>query len=185
MRAKERAQLCWQLFRTFFSLGLFTFGGGYAMIPLVSRELVGKRRWLREEEFQEALALGSSLPGPIASNLAFLCGSKVGGVPGALAAELGCVLPSFLVILGIALGLSHLFSTPLARKFFLGAGAAVTGLVAASALRLGTQMAHDFFDLFLVISAAALILGLRVHPLLALAWAVACGLALRRWRRAC
>ncbi len=169
-----------QLFSIFFLIGLFTFGGGYAMIPLISRELVQKRRWLTDGEFQEALTLGSSIPGPVAPNLAFLCGSKVGGLTGALVAELGCVLPSFLVILGIALGLAHFFSTPVAQKFFLGAGAAVTGLVAASALRLGRQIAHDLRDLLLVLSAAALILGLNIHPLLALLWAAAWGLLLRR-----
>jgi len=179
-----RARLLWQLFWTFFFIGLFTFGGGYAMIPLISRELVTRRKWLTPEEFQEALALGSSIPGPIAPNIAFLCGSKVAGVPGALLSELSCVLPSFLVILGIALGLSRYFGTPLAKKFFLGAGAAVTGLVAASAIRLGSQIVRSFSALFIVVSAAALILTGKVHPLLALVWAIVCGVFLTRWRRA-
>ncbi len=173
-----------QLFGTFFFVGLFTWGGGYAMIPLISREVLEKRRWLTEEEFREALALGSSVPGPIASNLAFLCGAKIGGIAGGLVAQLGCVLPSFLVILGIAAGLSRFFSAPLAHRFFLGAGAAVTGLVAASALRLASPLVHGFADFFLVASCLALILGLRVHPLFALIWAVVLGVVLRRWRHA-
>lgn len=150
------------------------------MIPLISRELVHKKKWLKEEEFQEALALAGSLPGPIAPNLAFLCGNKVGKIPGALAGEFGCVLPSFLVILGIALGLARFFTTPLAQRFFAGAGAAVTGLVAASALRLGTRMARNGVDLLIAASALALILALRVHPLLALVWAAVAGLVVHR-----
>ncbi len=179
-----RVRLSLQLFGTFFFIGLFTLGGGYAMIPLIFRELVGKRKWLTEEEFQEALALGSSIPGPIAANLSFLCGNKVGGVVGALAAELGCVLPPFLVILGVALGLSRFFGTEVAQRFFMGAGAAVTGLVAASAFRLGRPVVQSLFDLFLVVSAAALILVLKIHPLLALVWAVVWGLVLGRRRHA-
>lgn len=173
-----------QLFGTFFFVGLFTWGGGYAMIPLISREVLEKRRWLTEEEFREALALGSSVPGPVASNLAFLCGTKIGGIAGGLVAQLGCVLPSFLVILGIAAGLSRFFSAPLAHRFFLGAGAAVTGLVAASALRLASQLVRGFANFFLVASCLGLILGLKVHPLLALVWAVALGVVLRRWPHA-
>lgn len=154
------------------------------MIPLISRELVQRRKWLTEEEFQEALALGSSLPGPIAPNLAFLCGHKIGGIPGALAGEFGCVLPSFLVILGIALGLSSLFSEHQAQKFFAGAGAAVTGLVAANALQLGMRMASDMVELLIAASALGLIVAFRVHPLLALAWAALAGLVAKGIRRA-
>ncbi|MGQ9700093.1 MAG: chromate transporter [Candidatus Bipolaricaulaceae bacterium] len=173
-----------RLFTVFFLIGLFTLGGGYVMIPLISRELVRKRGWLTDEEFQEAVTLGSSIPGPVGPNLAFLCGSKVAGMAGALAAYLGCVLPSFLVILGIALGLSPFFSTHLAQKFFQGAGAAVTGLVAASALRLGTQISRDIFDLFLIVSASALILALKIHPLWALVWTMSFGLIWKRWHHA-
>lgn len=172
----------WGLFRTFLGVGLFTLGGGYAMIPLISRELVEKRRWLTPEEFQEALALGCAIPGPVAVNLAFLCGHRIGGMSGALVAELGAALPPFLVILGVALGLSRFFSAPLARKFFLGAGAAVTGLVAASAVRLAREVIRDIWGLLLSASAAALILALRVHPLAALGWVLVLGLALKRWR---
>lgn len=181
---KNRWTLQIRLFTVFFFIGLFTFGGGYVMIPLISRELVRKRGWLSDEEFREAVTLGSSIPGPVGPNLAFFCGGKVVGTAGALAAYLGCVLPSFLVILGIALGLSPFFSTPLAQKFFQAAGAAVTGLIAASALRLGTQISRDIFDLFLVISSSALILGVKIHPLWALVWTMSLGLIWKRWHHA-
>lgn len=155
----------------FFLIGLFTFGGGFSMIPLISRELVRRRGWLADEEFQEDLAFACSIPGPVAVNLAFLVGQRIAGGLGALSAALGCVLPSFLVILGIALGLYPYFSLPLAKKFFAGAGAAVTGLVAHALWRLGRGASRSPRTL-VVGSASLALLFFRFHPLLVLAGAV-------------
>ena len=91
------------IFLSFFKIGLFTFGGGYAMLPLIERELIAKRKWIEQKEFLDLLTLAQSVPGPIAVNTSVFVGYKVRGFGGAVAALLGAVLPSFVIILAIAL----------------------------------------------------------------------------------
>ena len=92
-----------KLFTTFFKIGLFSFGGGFAMIPLIQREVVEKHRWIDKKDFVDMLVLAQSTPGPIAVNTAVFVGYKTAGVVGAVATALGTVLPSFIVILLLAL----------------------------------------------------------------------------------
>ena len=87
-----------QLFLTFFRIGLFTFGGGYAMIPLMQRETIEKHKWINDDDILEVIAIAESTPGPIAINSATFIGYKVAGVWGAACATLGTVLPSFIII---------------------------------------------------------------------------------------
>ena len=95
----RRSSTLWQLFTTFFKIGAFTFGGGYAMIPLIQRETVETRMWITDEDILEIIAIAESTPGPIAINSATFVGSRVAGVPGALCSTLGVILPSFVIIL--------------------------------------------------------------------------------------
>ena len=92
-----------KLFTTFFKIGLFSFGGGFAMIPLIQREVIEKNRWIDEKDFLDMLVLAQSTPGPIAVNTAVFVGYKTAGMLGAIMAALGTVLPSFIVILLLAL----------------------------------------------------------------------------------
>ena len=92
-----------KLFTTFFKIGLFSFGGGFAMIPLIQREVIEKRRWIDEKDFLDMLVLAQSTPGPIAVNTAVFVGYKTAGTLGAIMATLGTVMPSFIVILVLAL----------------------------------------------------------------------------------
>ena len=91
------------IFASFFKIGLFTFGGGYAMLPLIEQELIAKRGWIEHKEFLDLLTLAQSVPGPIAINTSVFVGYKMRGLKGAVAALLGSVLPSFVIILAIAL----------------------------------------------------------------------------------
>ena len=100
------------IFLSFFKIGLFTFGGGYAMLPLIERELIAKRKWIEQKEFLDLLTLAQSVPGPIAVNTSVFVGYKVRGFGGAVAALLGCVLPSFAIILAIALFFSDIRQNP-------------------------------------------------------------------------
>ena len=93
----------WKLFYTFFKIGAFTFGGGWAMISIIEKEVVDKHKWLNKNEFLDALAISQSLPGILAVNISILTGNKLKGVRGSIAATLGTVLPSFILILLIAL----------------------------------------------------------------------------------
>ena len=93
----------WQIFISFFKIGSFTLGGGYAMIPLIRQEVVDKKGWLKESEFVEMMAIAQSAPGPIALNTAIFVGYKARGIKGVIFSSLGTILPSFIVILLIAI----------------------------------------------------------------------------------
>lgn len=90
------------LFWTFFKIGAFTFGGGYAMIPLIQREVTERRRWLEDRDILDIVAIAESTPGPIAINSATFVGTKIAGVGGAVVATLGCILPSCILVTLIA-----------------------------------------------------------------------------------
>ena len=92
-----------EIFWTFLKIGAFTFGGGYAMIPLIQHEVINHRRWLREGEFVELLTIAQTAPGPIALNTAVFVGYKLRGYRGAIMAVLGVVVPSFMIILVVAM----------------------------------------------------------------------------------
>ena len=120
-----------QLFLSFFKLGLFTFGGGYAMIPLLTEEVVGQG-WLNNEEIMNFIAVAESTPGPIAINMATFIGSSQGGLLGAICATLGVVLPSFIIILLIATLVSGLLKFAGVKAFLGGIRPVVVGLIVAT-----------------------------------------------------
>ncbi len=119
------------LFCSFFKIGAFTLGGGYAMIPLVQREVVEKKRWIAEDEFLNMLALAQSAPGVMAANTAIFIGYKMRGWKGVVAALLGSILPSFLIILLIATVFTRFRDYPAVEAIFKGIRPAVVALIAA------------------------------------------------------
>lgn len=119
----------WTLFSTFFKIGLFTFGGGYAMIPLIQREIVEKHGWITDDEILEIIAIAESTPGPIAINMATFIGHKRRGFWGSFCATLGVVLPSFLIILLISYVLRGFQDMPIVKNAFFGIRAGVLALV--------------------------------------------------------
>lgn len=124
------------LFLTFAKIGAFTFGGGYAMISLIDRECVEKKKWITSDELMEVTAIAESTPGPIAINLATYAGYKKAGIGGALAATLGVILPSFLIIWLISSFMENLLSIETVAKAFKGIRIAVAVLIIRAALKL-------------------------------------------------
>ena len=129
-----------ELFLAFLKLGLFTIGGGMAMIPQMQRLASEDNRWLSREEVVDCIALSQSLPGIIAINMATYIGRRICGVRGAVAATTGVVLPSFVIILAAVLALGQIGDNPWLAGAFLGVKAAVCGLILLSAFRLGKQI---------------------------------------------
>jgi chromate transporter len=133
---KEYFKRLWQLFSTFFKIGAFTFGGGYAMIPLIQREVSEKRKWITDEEILEVVAIAESTPGPIAINSATFVGYKVCGFWGSFVCTLGVVLPSFLIILAIS-GILELVKDFKAVKYaFMGIRAGVLALIIKALIKM-------------------------------------------------
>ncbi len=112
--------ILWNLFLTFARIGLFTFGGGYAMIAIIENLCVEQKKWITHDEMMDMTVIAESTPGPIAINCATFVGYKQRGLPGAIAATLGIVLPSFLVIFIIAQFLDNFLAYPLVAQAFAG-----------------------------------------------------------------
>ena len=118
-----------KLFISFFKIGAFTYGGGWAMIPLIEREVVDKQNWIKREDFVDALAIAQSLPGVLAVNISILIGNKLRGLKGCLMATLGTILPSFLIILAIAIWFVQTYDNPVVERIFKGIRPAVVALI--------------------------------------------------------
>ena len=131
------------LFLTFFEIGLFTFGGGYAMISLI-REKALALGWLTEEELLNMIAVSESTPGPIAVNMATFVGSTQGGILGSLAATLGVVLPSFIVILLIAAFIRNFLKYKGVQAFLGGVRPCVVALIIATAVTMALSTLFGF-----------------------------------------
>jgi chromate transporter len=125
----EKLKNLFLLFVTFLKIGAFTFGGGYAMIPLIEKEVVDKRKWITDEDILEIVAIAESTPGPIAINLATFVGYKRKGVTGSIAATLGVVLPSFIILYIISLFLDSFMENKYVAYAFSGIKCAVAFLI--------------------------------------------------------
>lgn len=143
------------LFRTFLKIGLFTFGGGYAMLPLIEREVIGKGRWgIEKQEFLDLLTLAQTVPGPIALNTAVFIGYKSRGYAGAVATALGIVVPSFVIILLIAILFADIRHNPFVDAAFKGMRPAVVALIVVPVISLARGLHWSMYG---VIAASALL----------------------------
>lgn len=123
----------WKLFSTFFKIGAFTFGGGWAMISIIEKEIVEHHKWIDKKDFLDLLAVAQSLPGILAVNISVAVGDKVKGLKGSMMAALGTILPSFIIILAIAIFLTPdiIKSNPTITAIFKGIRPAVVALIIA------------------------------------------------------
>ncbi len=131
--AKYYMSMFWKLFSTFFKIGAFTFGGGWAMISIIEKEIVEHHKWIDKKDFLDLLAVAQSLPGILAVNISVAVGDKVKGLKGSMMAALGTILPSFIIILAIAIFLTPdiIKSNPTITAIFKGIRPAVVALIIA------------------------------------------------------
>lgn len=158
----------YDLFMVFFRIGLFTLGGGYAMLPLIEREVVDKKRWIDAEDFLNVLAIAQSLPGPIAVNTSVFVGYKTRGIKGSLVGLFGTVMPSFICMIVIAAFFSSIRENPAVAAVFTGIRPAVAALIIASVYSLGQKARMNWKTGLLAIAAAMLVWLGGVSP----AWIV-------------
>ena len=129
----------WQLFSTFFEVGAFTFGGGYAMLPLIQQK-VQAHHWISTEDLVNFIAVSESSPGPFAVNISTYIGQMIGGMAGALCATLGVILPAFVIILLVARCFRAFQRSRIVRGAMAGLNPAVVGMIAASLYSIGRQV---------------------------------------------
>lgn len=152
----------WEMFYSFFKIGAFTIGGGYAMIPLIEKEVVDRKEWIDREDFLDMLALAQSAPGPIAINTAVFVGYKMNGIPGMIVTVLGSVLPSFLIILIIASFFVGIKDSQAVERAFKGIRPAVVALIAAPVLRLGKSAKINRKTIIIPVAVAVVVAFLKV-----------------------
>ncbi len=129
-----------EIFFVFFRIGMFTFGGGFAMLPLIQRAIIERKKWIDEKTFTDLLIIAQSSPGPIAINTAVFVGYKRSGFPGALAAALGFIVPSLIIILLIAMFFTSIRSNPYVDAAFKGMRPAVVALIVGPVISLSRSM---------------------------------------------
>jgi len=154
----------WDSFKTFFRIGAFTIGGGYAMIPLIESEVVDRHRWIRREEFLDIIAIAQSCPGVFAINMSVFIGYKLRRLPGAISATLGAALPSFLIILLIAMFFTHIKDNPVVESIFQGIRPAVVALIAAPTFSLAKSAKITLSNCWIPIAGAFAIWAMGVNP---------------------
>lgn len=154
-----------QLFTIFFKIGAFTIGGGYAMIPLIEAEIVTKKGWVTKEDFLDLLAIAQSAPGVFAVNIAIFIGYRLRGVRGCLVTALGAILPSFLIILCIALFFLRFKENPTVEAIFKGIRPAVVALIAAPTFNLAKAAKINRYTIWIPIISALLIWLLGFSPI--------------------
>ena len=153
------------LFWTFFKIGLFTFGGGYAMVAVIEREIVEKRKYIGQEEFLDLIAIAESTPGPIAVNSATYIGYKLGGVLGSFFATLGVVLPSFLIIFIISFFYEKFLALEYVSYAFKGIQACVAFLIISAGIKMIKGLKKNLFNVIMFISTLVLMLVIKIFDL--------------------
>ena len=134
------------LFITFFKIGLFTFGGGYAMIAVIQREIVDKKKWIGQDDFLDIIAIAESTPGPLAINSATYVGYKTCGVLGSIFATLGVVLPSFLIIYAISFFFEAFLALEYVKYAFMGIQACVAFLIVNAGIKMLKHLKLNLFN---------------------------------------
>lgn len=163
------------LFLTFSKIGLFTIGGGYAMIPLIEREIV-KRKWMDKEDFMQMFAVTQSLPGIFAVNISIFVGYKLKGARGSVVCALGTILPSFFIILLIAMFFARFQENPIVIRIFNGIRPAVVALILVPCLSAIKAIRMGYMELIAPLIGTMLIWKAGVSPVYIVLAGIAGGL---------
>ena len=155
-----------ELFVSIFKIGAFTFGGGYAMIPLIEKEVVTNKGWLTKEEFMDILVVAQSLPGALAINTSIFLGYRIAGIIGALVSLLAVALPSFIIILIIAAFFMQFRNNYYVNAAFNGITTAVPMLVLAGAISLSKGLGKGVRTIITIIIALVALVFFNINPVL-------------------
>lgn len=163
------------LFRIFFKIGFFTLGGGYAMIPQIEAEIVDRHKWIDRKEFLDLIAVAQTCPGALAVNMSVFVGYKLKKLPGALVSTLGVALPSFVIILAIAMFFSKFKDNAVVASIFNGIRPAVVALICVPVFSMARSARISLTNCWIPIVSALLIYLLDINPIYVLVAAGMCG----------
>ncbi|HHY39017.1 MAG TPA: chromate transporter [Clostridia bacterium] len=167
-----------ELMLSFFKIGAFSFGGGYAMVPFIEEEVIVRHGWLSLERFLDLMAISAMTPGPVAINAATFIGYQVEGVLGSVSATTAVVLPSFVIMLIAGLLLGRYKNVVLVKRMFSGVRPAAFALIAVAAISTGTSLKYDATTVIVGLASFAVITFTKIHPILVLVAAGASGVIL-------
>lgn len=173
------------IFSVFAKIGAFTIGGGYAMIPIIQNEII-KRGWLSEEELPDIIALAQSAPGLLAVNMSIFAGYRIRGIKGSIAATIGSVLPSFLIILLIAMLFSNYQDNPIVIRIFKGIRPVVVSLIAVPMINMAKKSNKTWWAWAISLITLCLVSFLNISPIyiLLVVIVIATAIAMYKERRA-
>jgi chromate transporter len=160
----EKKVSLWQIFTVFAKIGAFTIGGGYAMIPLIQAEM-SRRGWISDEELPDIVALSQSAPGVMAVNISIFAGHKLRGFKGSVAATLGSITPSFLIILAIAMFFTAFKDNPWVVRAFKGIRPVVIALIAVPMVNMAKKSCKSWLHWLLAVGSLVLVAFLNVSPI--------------------
>lgn len=159
-------RLLFELFLSFLKIGAFSFGGGYAMLPLIEREIVNNKGWITFTEFTDIIGISQMTPGPIAINSATFVGYKIGGIWGSIFATLGVVSFSFLLISIATHYIIKFKESKVMKASLMGMRPALIGLIIAAFLSLAKESYKDFKSIIISLIVAVMLLSKKIHPIL-------------------
>lgn len=166
----------------FAKVGAFTIGGGYAMIPIIHREMVS-RNWLEEDELPDIIALAQSAPGIMAVNMSIFAGYRLRGVKGSVVATLGAILPSFVIILAIAMVFANFSDDPVVIRIFKGIRPAVVSLIAVPMVNMARKSNRTWWAWCISIGALVAVAFLKYSPIYILLVVIVVALAISLYRQ--
>lgn len=181
MKQESLKQRYAKLFITFLKIGAFTFGGGYAMIPLIQRETIETHHWIDDQDLLDMLAIAESTPGVIAVNSATFVGYRVAGFWGALFATIGVILPSFFIILLLAGVIQQFKELQYVNYAFVGVRAGVAVLILNAVLKLSKQCPKNIFTLLVAAVAFVLVAFFSANVILVIVFAAVAGVVVQLW----
>ncbi len=167
------------LFISFAKVGVMTFGGGYAMLPIMQREIAENKNWATEEELMDYYAIGQCTPGVIAVNTATFIGSKLKGIPGSIASTLGLVFPSLVIIVAIAALISNFANVAAVKNAFAGIRACVCVLIINAVVKLWKKAVIDIPTLVVFIFVFGLSVFTNISPIIYVVLAAAAGIVIK------
>lgn len=175
---KIKDSLTFQIFWTFFKIGPTTFGGGYAMIPMIEREVVTKRKWVKSQDIADVFAVAESIPGAIAINSATFIGFQIGGRKGAIAALLGILLPTFSIVVLLSIAFLYVRGNPIVESAFQGIRPTIVALITYAGYKIGQTAIYDKTTIVTMVITVISLLFLQIHPVLIILMGIVAGITL-------